>query len=69
MLLNAPAELTREILGLMSLDRLRQRGFLQNLVVVMTSTGLAQVITVVASPVLSRFTARVISRSTRPFFR
>jgi O-antigen/teichoic acid export membrane protein len=54
MLLNAPSGLTREILELVSLGRLRQRGFVQNLVVVMTSTGLAQVITVVASPVLSR---------------
>jgi len=34
--------------------RLRQRGFLPNVMVVMTSTGLAQLLTVCISPVLSR---------------
>jgi O-antigen/teichoic acid export membrane protein len=34
--------------------RLRQRGFLPNVMVVMTSTGLAQLLTVCFSPVLSR---------------
>ncbi len=37
-----------------SFKRLRQRGFLANVMVVMTSTGLAQLLTVLFSPVLSR---------------
>lgn len=54
MFLTFPFGLTREVLGQVSLARLRQRGFFQNFLVVMTSTGLAQLLTVCFSPVLSR---------------
>lgn len=49
-----PFGLARQLLGELNLSRVRQRGFLQNFVVVMTSTGLAQMLTVCFSPVLSR---------------
>jgi len=52
--LNAPFGLARELLGEMNFSRIGQRGFLQNFVVVMTSTGVAQVLTVCFSPILSR---------------
>ena len=54
MLLSVPMDLTKAMLGQMNFARLRQRGFLQNLMVVMTSTGLAQLLTVCFSPILSR---------------
>jgi len=54
MSLSVPFGLTKEILGQMNFARLRQRGFFQNVVVVMTSTGLAQLLTVCFSPILSR---------------
>lgn len=54
MALTVPLGLTRELLGQMNLARLRQRGFFQNVIVVMTSTGLAQLLTICFSPVLSR---------------
>ncbi len=52
--LSVPLGLTRELLGQMNLARIRQRGFFQNVLVVMTSTGLAQLLTICFSPVLSR---------------
>jgi hypothetical protein len=48
-----PVGLTRELFGQMNLGRLRQRGFFQNVMVVMTSTGLAQLLTICFSPVLN----------------
>lgn len=52
--LTTPVALTQGILGLVNLARLRQRGFFQNVMAVMTTTGLAQLITVCCSPILSR---------------
>ncbi len=49
-----PVNLTKEVLAQMNPARLRRRGFFQNVLVVMTSTGLAQLITICFSPVLSR---------------
>lgn len=54
MLLTVPVVLTKEVLSQMSLAQFRQRGFFQNVLVVMTSTGLAQLLTICFSPVLSR---------------
>jgi lipopolysaccharide exporter len=51
---SVPLGLTKAILGQMNLVRIRQRGFFQNVMVVMTSTGLAQLLTIGFSPVLSR---------------
>jgi len=48
------SELPRDVRRQVSFARLRQRGFLPNVMVVMTSTGLAQLLTVCFSPVLSR---------------
>src|SRR5208282_684004 len=45
---------SREILGQVRLARLRRRGFLPNVMVVMTGTGLAQALTICFAPVLSR---------------
>lgn len=50
----APAAITKEFFAHINFAQLRRRGFLQNLLVVMTSTGLAQFIAVCFSPVLSR---------------
>lgn len=54
MALVLPISITKEILGQISPSRFLRKGFFQNLLVVMTSTGLAQFITVCFSPLLSR---------------
>ena len=54
MLLSIPVAFTKEILGQVRLAGRRRRGFLPNVMVVMTGTGLAQVLTVCIAPVLSR---------------
>ncbi|HLP76331.1 MAG TPA: lipopolysaccharide biosynthesis protein [Candidatus Paceibacterota bacterium] len=54
MALALPFSLTKEVLAQMNPARFRRRGFFQNVLVVMTSTGLAQLITICFSPVLSR---------------
>jgi O-antigen/teichoic acid export membrane protein len=52
--LTTAVSFSREILGQVRQARLRRRGFLPNVMVVMTGTGLAQALTVCLAPVLSR---------------
>jgi len=52
--LASPLSLVKEASGLLNFGRFRQRGFFQNVLVLMTSTGLAQLLTVCFIPVLSR---------------
>jgi lipopolysaccharide exporter len=53
-LLNAPVVFTKEILGQVKRARFSRHGFLPNVMVVMTGTGLAQVVSACFAPVLSR---------------
>jgi lipopolysaccharide exporter len=53
-LLTTPVAFTKEILGQVRLAGHRRRGFLPNVMVVMTGTGLAQVLSACFAPVLSR---------------
>ena len=54
MLLTFPVAFTREILGHVRQARVHRRGFLPNVMVVMTGTGLAQMLSAGFAPVLSR---------------
>ena len=52
--LSIPTAFTREILGQVKLARVRRPGFLTNVMVLMTGTGLAQALSAAFAPLLSR---------------
>lgn len=53
----SPADLKRELFSIASLGRFRKQGFLRNVLLVMSGTGLAQLAAILFSPILSRIYA------------